>query len=65
MRLKKLSNLERFYGDLFIKDDASNGYIKEAFDINFIENIYREYSTLNELIVKYKIKEIHLNSEKI
>ena len=53
-----------FYGDLFIKDDASNGYIKEAFDINFIENIYREYSTLNELIVKYKIKEIHLNSEK-
>ena len=53
-----------FYGDLFVANDTSNVYIKEAFDINFIENIYREYNALNEVIDKYEIKEIHLNSEK-
>ncbi len=55
---------EVFYGDLFVANDTSNIYIKEAFDINFIENIYREYNALNEVIDKYEIKEIHLNSEK-
>lgn len=53
-----------FYGDLFINNGISNVYIKEAFDINFIENMYREYNTLNELINKFKIKEIHLHSKK-